>query len=146
MFFLRETAEEFDFTAYDYVIDAIDTVSGKLALIESCLDAGTPIICAMGAGNKINPTAFKVADISQTEGDPLARVIRTECRKRNLKGFKVAYSSEPPVVQGLNEMRPNDQGIEDYAPRRRVPGSVSFVPPVMGMILAGEVIKDLITV
>ena len=140
MFFLPETSDQFDFTQYDYVIDAIDTVAGKLALIEACQNAGTPIICAMGAGNKIDPTAFKVADISKTQGDPLARVIRTECRKRDLRGIKVVYSTETPYRKGEGECSGMHTGASG---RRSVPGSTSFVPPVMGMILAGEVIKDL---
>ena len=140
VFFLPETENLFDFSQYDYVIDAIDTVAGKLALIEKCKSAGTPIICAMGAGNKTDPTAFTVADISKTKGDPLARVIRGECRKRDLKGIKVVYSTETPV-RSREELAES----QDKTPgRRSVPGSTSFVPPVMGMILAGEVIRDLI--
>ena len=129
VFFLPETAGLFDFSQYDYVIDAIDTVTGKLALIEACKSAGTPVICAMGAGNKIDPTALTVADISKTKGDPLARVIRTECRKRNLKGIKVVYSTETPVRCG-EEIEDETQTWEK-SKRRSVPGSTSFVPPVM---------------
>lgn len=143
VFFLPENAGMFDFSQYDYVIDAIDTVAGKLALIEACKSAGTPIICAMGAGNKTDPTAFAVADISQTKGDPLARVIRTECRKRELRGVKVVYSTETPV-RSADEADHAATTEETTSKRRSIPGSVSFVPPVMGMILAGEVIKDLI--
>lgn len=143
VFFLPETEGLFDFSQYDYVIDAIDTVAGKLALIEACKSAGTPIICAMGAGNKIDPTMFTVTDISKTKGDPLARVIRAECRKRDLKGIKVVYSTETPVCH-TEETGRKAQTREKSSGRRSIPGSTSFVPPVVGMILAGEVIKDLI--
>lgn len=143
VFFLPENADSFDFSRYDYVIDAIDTVAGKLALIEACKSAGTPIICAMGAGNKTDPTAFTVADISKTKGDPLARVIRSECRRRDLRGIKVVYSTEMPVRR-IEEAGCAMQEENTVSKRRSIPGSVSFVPPVMGMILAGEVIKDLI--
>ncbi len=145
MFFLPETRDAFDFAPYDYVIDAIDTVAGKLALIEASKAAGTPIICAMGAGNKVDPTAFRVTDISKTEGDPLARVIRVECRKRGITGVKVVWSKEQPVKAQISEALERDLREEGKAAERRsIPGSTSFVPPVMGMILAGEVIKDLI--
>ena len=118
------------------MVDAIDTVTGKLALIEACRAVGTPIICAMGAGNKLDPTAFRVADLEDTSVDPLARVMRAQCRKRGWKGVRVVYSTEPPIV-------PKDEPLTD-GQRRSVPGSVSFVPPVMGLILAGEVMKNLI--
>ena len=127
MFYLPET--DFDFTVYDYVVDAIDTVSAKLALIENAKKAGVPIICSMGAGNKLNPTMFEVSDISKTSVDPLARIIRQECRKRGLKNFKVVWSKENPKSVG-----------------GRVPGSVSFVPSVVGLIVASEVVKDLVGV
>lgn len=143
-FFLPETAEQFDFAAYDYVVDAIDTVAGKLGLIGACKAAGTPIICAMGAGNKVDPTAFRVADIGKTEGDPLARVIRTECRKRGWKNVKVVYSKEQPTAAASEQTLADVRTEGKTARRRSVPGSTSFVPPVMGMILAGEVIKDLV--
>ncbi len=135
VFFLPETAGDFDFSQFDYVVDAVDTVTAKLLLVERAKDAGTPIICAMGAGNKLDPTAFRVADIADTRVCPLARVMRRELKKRGVEGVKVVYSAEPPVE------------IEREAAERRVkdvPGSVSFVPGVMGMILAGEVVKDLI--
>lgn len=138
MFLLPDTIPCFDFSQYDYVVDAIDTVAGKLALIQACKEVNTPIICAMGAGNKTDPTAFRVCDISETKGDPLARVIRTECRKRNLGHVKVVFSMEAPKVTMQSQEDMEDTG------RRHIPGSTSFVPPVMGMILAGEVIKDLI--
>lgn len=136
-FFLPETADEFDFTAYDYVVDAIDTVAGKLALVEKARAVNTPIICAMGAGNKLDPTAFRVADIYKTSGCPLARVMRSECRKRGIKRLKVVYSPEPPRRPAME-----GEAVHDDA-RRSVPGSVAFVPPVMGLILAGEVVKDI---
>ena len=140
-FFLPETRDQFDFSQYDYVIDAIDTVKGKLALVEAAQAAGTPIICSMGAGNKLDPTAFRVADIYQTSVCPLARVMRTECRKRHIRHLKVVYSTEVPV-------RPMGEASADErkagAARRDIPGSTAFVPSVAGLILAGEVVKDLI--
>ncbi len=135
-FFLPETADSFDFTQYDYVIDAIDTVSGKLALVEKAREAGVPIICSMGAGNKLDPTKFEVADIYKTSVCPLARVMRTECKKRGIKKLKVVYSTE--VAQ-----KPLELGEKPPEGRRATPGSNAFVPSVAGLILAGEVIKDL---
>lgn len=132
-FFLPETADAFDFATYDYVVDAIDTVSGKLALIERCKAAGTPIISAMGAGNKLDATAFKVADISKTDGCPLARVMRRELKKRGIEKVKVVYSPEQPVGKQ-----------ETLETGKSVPASIAFVPSVMGLLIAGEVIKDLI--
>lgn len=138
VFYLPETADQFDFTAYDYVVDAIDTVTGKLMLAAEAQRCATPIISSMGTGNKLDPTAFRVADISQTQGCHLARIMRRECRKRGIRNLKVVYSQEEPRPprdsQNLEEM---PQG------RRALPGSVSFVPSVAGLILAGEVIKDL---
>lgn len=136
VFYLPETEDQFDFSRYDYIIDAIDTVKGKLALVENARAAGVPIICSMGAGNKLDPTAFEVADIYKTSVCPLARVMRYECRKRGIKKLKVVYSKEPPV-----EMK---QESEEETVRRSTPGSVAFVPSVAGLILAGEVIKDLL--
>ncbi len=138
-FFLPETEDQFDFSQYDYVVDAIDTVKGKLALAEKAQAAGTPIICAMGAGNKLDPTAFRVADIYQTSVCPLARVIRTECRKRGIKKLKVVYSRETPT-KPLGEI-PADE--RPGSSRRDIPGSTAFVPAAAGLIIAGEVIKDL---
>ena len=135
VFFLPETEGQFDFSQYDYVIDAIDTVKGKLALVENAKAAGVPIICSMGAGNKLDPTAFEVADIYKTSVCPLARVMRYECRKRGIKKLKVVYSKEPPVAL--------KQESEEETVRRSTPGSTAFVPSVAGLILAGEVIKDL---
>ena len=136
-FFLPETRELFDFTQYDYVVDAIDTVTGKLALIEQAQESGTPIISAMGAGNKLDPTAFRVADIYKTSVCPLARVIRGECRKRGISRLKVVYSTEPPI-----HPRENPEPQKGTA-RRDIPGSTAFVPSVAGMIIAGEVVRDL---
>ena len=135
-FYLPETAHVFDFSQYAYIVDAIDTVKGKLALAEQAQAAGTPIISSMGAGNKLDPTRFEVADIYQTSVCPLARVMRYECKKRGLKGFKAVYSKEPPV-------RPVKKSDEQTV-RRDIPGSTAFVPSVAGLIIAGEVIKDLI--
>ena len=144
-FFLPETKDEFDFSQYDYVIDAIDTVAGKLALAEAVQAAGTKIICAMGAGNKTDPTAFRVADISKTSVCPLARVMRTECRKRGIKHLKVVYSTELPMrpLEKASEC-PDPTDTPKSTARRDIPGSTSFVPSVAGLILAGEVIKDLL--
>ena len=138
VFYMPETADEFDFTRYDYIIDAIDTVKGKLALARQAQDAGTPIISCMGAGNKLDPTAFEVADIYDTSICPLARIMRKECRARGIKQLKVVYSKEMPA-------RPVKK-IEEQTVRRDTPGSVSFVPSVAGLIIAGEVIKDLIKI
>ncbi len=135
-FYLPETADQFDFTQYDYVVDAVDTVTGKLRLIEEARRAGVPIISSMGAGNKLDPTAFKVADIYETNICPLAKVMRKECRKRGIDHLKVVYSEEVPRVP-LQE-------TEEVTERRSLPGSVAFVPSVAGLILASEVIKDLI--
>ncbi len=140
-FFLPETEGQFDFTRYDYVVDAIDTVTGKLALIEKARAAGTPIICAMGAGNKLHPERFEIADIYETSVCPLARVMRKECKKRGIEHLKVVYSKEPPLMP--------DPALETAAraetpDRRDIPGSVSFTPSAAGLILAGEVVRDLL--
>lgn len=133
-FYLPETAGQFDFAKYDYVVDCIDTVTGKLQLVEAAKAAGVPIICSMGAGNKLNPAAFEVADISKTSVCPLAKVMRRELKKRNIKDVKVVYSKEEPV----------EAKVEVYNDgRKSIPGSCAFVPSVAGLILAGEVIKDL---
>ena len=138
-FFLPETANEFDFSHYDYVVDAIDTVKGKIELAARCNALGIPEISAMGAGNKTDPTKFEVADISKTSVCPLARVMRTELRRRGVSHLKVVYSKEPPIS-------PAESGEElpSGSSRRSIPGSCAFVPPVMGLIIAGEVVKDLI--
>ena len=135
LFYDPDTTGEFDFSQYDYIVDAIDTVTGKLTLVQQANEAGTPIISAMGAGNKLDPSAFQVADISQTSMCPLARIMRKELKKRDILHLKVVYSKEQPrTPQGVPEPDPG---------RKTVPGSVSFVPSVMGLILAGEVIKEL---
>lgn len=138
VFFLPETKDLFDFPSYDYVVDAIDTVTGKLTLIACAKEAGVPVISSMGAGNKLDPTTFRVADIYETSVCPLARTMRQECKKRGIEHLKVVYSTEPP-------RRPLFQP-EDNSPRRDTPGSVAFVPTVAGFILAGEVIRDLIAI
>lgn len=141
-FFGLDTAGEFHFEEYDYVIDAIDTVTGKLALVTAAKAAGTPIICAMGAGNKLDPTAFRVADIYKTSVCPLARIMRKECRKRGIDSLKVVYSEEEPIACTLP---PDDPAWAELPEgRNALPGSCAFVPSVMGLIIAGEVIKDLV--
>lgn len=141
-FFHPDTADQFNFSQYDYVIDAIDTVTGKLALVAAAKAAGTPIICAMGAGNKLDPTAFQVADIYETSVCPLARIMRKECRKRGIRNLKVVYSQEEPIVCTLP---PDDPAWAELPEgRNALPGSCAFVPSVMGLIIAGEVIKDLV--
>lgn len=127
-FFLPETKDEFDFSKYDYVVDAVDTVAAKIQLIVQAKEAGVPVISCMGAGNKLDATLFEVADISKTSVCPLARVVRQECKKRGIKDVKVVYSKEQPIKQT----------------DREAPGSVAFVPSVAGLIIAGEVVKDLI--
>lgn len=143
IFYLPETAGEFDFSEYDYIIDAIDTVSGKLMLVEAAVAAKTPIICSMGAGNKLDPTAFRVSDISKTSVCPLARVMRRELKKRGIKKLKVVWSDEEPAPHRWSDEK--TEAIPEGSSRRTIPGSVAFVPSVVGLILAGEVIKDLIT-
>ena len=133
-FFLPETSETFDFREYDYVVDAIDTVTGKIELILKAKEAGVPIISAMGAGNKLDPTAFQVSDIYKTSVCPLARVMRRELKTRGVEKLKVVYSKEEPI-------KPQFEEGEEV-----VPGSVSFVPPVVGLIIACEIVKDLIRV
>lgn len=135
-FFLPETADQFDFAAFDYVVDAVDTVSAKIALVEAAFAAGVPIVSSMGAGNKLDPTAFRVADIYETSVDPLARVMRRELRRRGIPSLKVVYSTEPPLVPADDDMAVKDG-------TRPAPGSVAFVPSVAGLILGGEVVKDL---
>ena len=143
-FYLPQTSTEFDLSVYDYVIDAIDTVAGKIALIEAAQAAGTPIVSCMGAGNKLDATAFRVADISKTTVCPLARIMRKELGKRGIKHVKVVFSTEPP----LNGLPPQTIAEEsDTRPTQNrpkpTPGSNAFVPAVAGLILAGEVIRDL---
>ena len=142
-FYLPETADQFDFTQYDYVLDAIDTVTGKLALMVQAKAAGTPIISCMGTGNKMDATGFLVSDISKTSGCALARIIRKECAKRGIKGVKVVYSKELPLTPQESPDDPIEPQREG-ASRRSTPGSNAFVPGVAGLIMAGEVVKDLI--
>ena len=134
LFYLPETAEQFDFSAYDYVVDAIDTVSGKIALIQRAKEVNTPVISSMGAGNKLDPIKFEVADISKTSVCPLARVMRRELKKRGIEHLKVVYSKEEPLPSPLT----------DEESGKSIPGSIAFVPSMVGLIIAGEVIKDLI--
>ena len=137
VFYTPETADRFDFADYDYIVDAIDTVTGKLALVERATAVGTPIICCMGTGNKLDASAFQVADISRTSMCPLARIMRKELGKRGIRHLKVVYSQEEALTP---------TGWEEEAAalgKRQIPGSVSFVPGAAGLILAGEVIKDL---
>lgn len=137
-FFGPDTAAQFDFTGYDYVVDAIDTVTGKLALITAAQRAGTPILCSMGTGNKLDPTKFQIADITKTSVCPLARIMRKECAKRGIRHLKVLFSTEDPIT-------PLEEPTEELPEgRRALPGSVAFVPSTAGLIIAGEVIKDLI--
>ncbi len=139
-FYGPDTAGEFDFSRYDYVVDAIDTVTGKLALVTAAQAAGTPIISCMGTGNKLDPTRFQIADISKTSVCPLARIMRKECAKRGIKHLKVLFSTEDPIPSD-----PDALSSEELPEgRRALPGSVAFVPSVAGLIIAGEVIKDLI--
>lgn len=135
-FYMPDTSDQFDFHNYDYIVDAIDTVTGKLELIVRANEAGTPIISSMGAGNKLDPTAFEVTDIYKTSVCPLAKVMRRELKQRGINKLKVVYSKEPPLTP--------IEGSETPAPgRRQTPGSTAFVPSVVGLIIAGEVIKDL---
>ena len=144
VFFLPETKNQFDFTQYDYVVDAVDTVTAKLALIQQAKEAGVPIISSMGAGNKLDPTAFRVADIYDTTVCPLAKVMRRECRKRGIEHLKVVYSTEEALVPDRGVAL--ESGKTDGRPagrEKQSPGSVAFVPSVAGLIIAGEVVKDL---
>ncbi len=150
-FYMPDTADQFDFSQYDYVVDAIDTVTGKIQLVEQAERSGTPIISSMGAGNKMDPTAFRVADIYKTSVCPLAKVMRRELKKRGIKKLKVVYSQEMP-------MKPDDDNAASCrnhcvcppgtkrkcTVRRQIPGSNAFVPSVVGLIAAGEVVKDLL--
>ncbi len=133
-FYTPETSHQFDFSKYDYVVDAIDTVSGKIELVMQAEQSNVPIICSMGAGNKMNPTQFEVADIYETSVCPLAKVMRQELRKRGIKNLKVVYSKEPPFKTTAT----------DTSTGKRIPSSNAFVPSVVGLIIASEVIKDLL--
>ncbi len=147
-FYGADNADSFDLSEYDYIVDAIDTVSSKLLLIERAFAAGVPVVSSMGAGNKLDPTRFEIADIYQTSACPLARVMRKELRARGIPALKVVYSRE----EARKPAQPTGTDGEDCAGeadahpgKRQTPGSVSFVPPVAGLILAGEVVRDLIT-
>lgn len=150
-FFLPENADEFPFEEYDYVVDAVDTVTAKIELVMKAQEKGVPIISSMGAGNKLDPSAFKVADIYKTRVDPLARVMRREMKKRGVKKLKVVYSEEDPkrpiedmAVSCRNHCICPPGAQHKCTERRDIPGSTAFVPSVAGLIIAGEVIKDLI--
>lgn len=149
-FFMPDTADTFDFSVYDYVVDAIDTVTGKIMLVEAAQKAGTPIISSMGAGNKLDPTAFEVADIYKTSVCPLAKVMRRELKKRGIRKLKVVYSKEKaltPIDDTANSCKSHcicpPGSARTCTQRRQIPGSTAFVPSVVGLIIAGEVIKDL---
>ncbi|MBR2620180.1 MAG: tRNA threonylcarbamoyladenosine dehydratase, partial [Firmicutes bacterium] len=128
MLFMPDTADSFDFAGFDYVVDAIDTVTGKLALIEKAFNEDVPVISSMGTGNKLDPSRFKITTIEKTKVCPLAKVMRKELKNRGIKGVKVLYSEEEPIKQ---------EGV-------RTPGSISFVPSVAGLMIAGEVVRDII--
>lgn len=157
-FFLPENADEFPFAEYDYIVDAVDTVTAKIGLVMAAEEKNISIISSMGAGNKLDASQFQVADIYQTKVCPLAKVMRRELKKRNIEKLKVVYSEEIPVVPILcadldsdlctecQETDPEPSMEEPFTKKRTVPGSVAFVPSVAGLIIAGEVIKDLVTV
>ena len=142
VFYLPETADSIDLRVYDYIIDAIDTVSAKIELVCRASQAGVPIICSMGAGNKLDPTRFEVADIYKTSVDPLARVMRRELKKRGIRSCKVVYSTEQPAALKREISNASVEGRPGIS-SKPAPGSLAFVPSVAGLILAGEVIKDL---
>lgn len=150
-FYLPENADTFDFSEYSYVIDAVDTVTAKIQIILQAQRCGTPVISSMGAGNKLDPTKFQVADIYKTSMCPLAKVMRHECKKHGIKKLKVVYSTEAPVNPMENE-RLYEQTTDSLSSntkstgtgRRATPGSIAFVPSVAGLILAGEVVRDLV--
>ena len=133
-FYLPETAAQFDFSVYDYVVDAIDSVTSKILLIEECIKNNVPIISSMGTGNKLDPTAFKVTDIQKTNTCPLARVMRRELKARGIKKYKVVYSKEEP----------RKSGVTDPETGKAIPGSLSFVPSAVGLIMAGEIVNQLV--
>lgn len=149
-FFLPENADSFPFAEYDYVVDAVDTVSAKLTLAVKAQEAGVPIISSMGAGNKLDASAFRVADIYKTSMDPLARVMRRELKKRGVRKLKVVYSQEQPI-RPIEDMSISCRthcicppGAKHKCTERRdIPGSTAFVPPVVGLIIAGEIVRDI---
>ena len=151
IFFTNDNKNEIDFSNFDYIVDAIDTVSSKLTLVEKANENNIPIISSMGAGNKIDPTKFEVTDIYKTEVCPLAKVMRSELKKRGIKKLKVVYSKEEPIKPKTTENLCSEENCicppdtkRKCSVRRQIPGSNAFVPPVVGLIIAGEVIKDLI--
>ena len=137
-FYLPENKDDFDFSLYDYVIDCVDTVTAKISIILEAYKAGSMVISAMGAGNKVNPSMLRVSDIYKTKVDPLARVMRTELKKRNIKKLKVVYSEEYPIKYDDNEK------VIDPVTSKVTPGSTSFVPSSMGLLIASEVVKDIL--
>lgn len=148
MFYMPDTADKLDFSQYDYIVDAIDTVSGKIEIIEQAKKAGIPVISSMGAGNKLDPTAFEVTDIYKTSVCPLAKVMRYQLKRRGIKKLKVVYSKEEPITP-MGQTVDDGSGNTDMragSSRRSTPGSTAFVPSVVGLIIAGEVIKDLTAV
>lgn len=141
LFYLPENADEIDLAAYDYVVDCIDTVAAKLELIRRCYRLGVPLIACMGAANKLDPTAFRVGDLSKTQMDPLAKVLRKKLRKEGIEHVKVVYSEEPPL-KPLEEESTDREELS--VGKRPVPASIAFVPSVAGLIIGGEVVKDLL--
>ena len=150
VFYMPDNADEYDLTSYDYIVDAVDTVTAKIELIVRAKKNNIPIISSMGAGNKLNPTAFEVADIYKTSVDPLAKVLRHELKKRGIKNLKVVYSKEKPLTPSCDEDSCKDSCVcppgttRKCTQRRAIPGSVSFVPSAAGLIIASEVVKDII--
>lgn len=145
LFYTPDTASTIDFSQYDYVVDCIDTVTAKLDLVQRCQSGNIPIICSMGSANKLSPTAFKVCDISKTEGCPLARIVRKELRKRGILHQKVVFSKEPPQVPTpLEDVNPTTPSTRTGSlGHKKTPGSLPFVPATAGLILASEVVRDL---
>ena len=139
-FYLPETSDQFDFTVYDYVVDCIDTVTGKIRLVLQAEEAGVPIISSMGTGNKLDPSKLTVTDIAKTSVDPLAKVMRHELRKRNISHLKVVYSTEEPLPHDPEA----EKDLENDSTKRSIPGSSAFVPPAAGLLIASEVVKDLL--
>ena len=151
MFYLPENADEIDLSQYDYVVDAVDTVTAKLELITRCTALKVPIISAMGAGNKLDPGRLQVSDIHKTSTCPLARIVRAECRRRGIRRLKVVFSTEEPIrpredaAAACREQESGSSGMDRKgAGRKDIPGSVAFVPAVMGMMMAAEIVKDLL--
>ncbi len=141
IFLSKDNIDDIDFSSFDYVVDAIDTVTSKILLVEKTYEVNTPIISAMGAGNKVDPTRFEVTDIYKTEVCPLAKVMRVELKKRGIKKLKVVYSKEPPIK--IDAPKDICSEIENKVVKKQIPGSTAFVPPVVGLIIASAVINDL---